>query len=160
MDLLSLTLIFVWAVYAFETYLELRQAKKLKEKSIPKELTSIVTEEKFFKTQAYELEKSNFGLLESAFSQIETTIIFLNALIPWLWKYSIYSLSIIMNYLYGSEITDDVNGNFARDYEIWVSILFVALSTLYSTILHTPFSLYSTFVIEERHGFNKQTLKL
>jgi len=29
-----------------------------------------------------------------------------------------------------------------------------------STILSLPASLYSTFVIEERHGFNKQTLKL
>lgn len=29
-----------------------------------------------------------------------------------------------------------------------------------STIASLPFSLYSTFVIEERHGFNKQTLKL
>lgn len=28
------------------------------------------------------------------------------------------------------------------------------------TIIGLPFSLYSTFVIEERHGFNKQTLGL
>jgi STE24 endopeptidase len=31
---------------------------------------------------------------------------------------------------------------------------------LYETFIHLPFGLYSTFVIEERHGFNKQTLLL
>jgi STE24 endopeptidase len=31
---------------------------------------------------------------------------------------------------------------------------------LSSTLIQIPFSLYSTFVIEERHGFNKQTLFL
>jgi STE24 endopeptidase len=34
------------------------------------------------------------------------------------------------------------------------------LLTISSTIISMPFSLYQTFVIEERHGFNKQTLKL
>lgn len=28
------------------------------------------------------------------------------------------------------------------------------------TVIGLPFSLYSTFVVEERHGFNKQTLGL
>lgn len=32
------------------------------------------------------------------------------------------------------------------------------VSDLEQTIVGLPFSLYSTFVIEERHGFNKQTL--
>lgn len=31
---------------------------------------------------------------------------------------------------------------------------------VFSTLISLPFSLYQTFVIEERHGFNKQTLKL
>lgn len=29
-----------------------------------------------------------------------------------------------------------------------------------STIVNIPFSLYSTFVVEQRHGFNKQTIGL
>jgi STE24 endopeptidase len=33
-------------------------------------------------------------------------------------------------------------------------------STFLSTVSNLPFGLYSTFVIEERHGFNKQTLAL
>ena len=35
-------------------------------------------------------------------------------------------------------------------------MLFMIFNTIYSTITSLPFSLYSTFVIEERHGFNKQ----
>jgi STE24 endopeptidase len=35
-------------------------------------------------------------------------------------------------------------------------MLFSAISTVTSI----PFSLYSTFVVEEKHGFNKQTLGL
>merc|ERR1712004_49291 len=35
--------------------------------------------------------------------------------------------------------------------------MFVLLSNIFSTIIGLPFSLYSTFVIEERHGFNQQT---
>lgn len=34
------------------------------------------------------------------------------------------------------------------------------MTSLFGTILGLPFSLYRTFVIEERHGFNKQTLAL
>jgi len=35
-------------------------------------------------------------------------------------------------------------------------MLFMILGTIFSTITSLPWSLYSTFVIEERHGFNKQ----
>jgi STE24 endopeptidase len=38
--------------------------------------------------------------------------------------------------------------------------MFVFILTLQSTLFEIPFSLYSAFVIEEKHGFNKQTLKL
>jgi STE24 endopeptidase len=39
-------------------------------------------------------------------------------------------------------------------------LIFLAITVLYETIVHLPFGLYSTFVIEEKHGFNKQTLGL
>lgn len=32
--------------------------------------------------------------------------------------------------------------------------------TAISTVTSIPFSLYSTFVVEEKHGFNKQTIGL
>lgn len=40
------------------------------------------------------------------------------------------------------------------------SLVYTALLVLISSLTSIPLSLYSTFVIEERHGFNKSTLKL
>ena len=34
------------------------------------------------------------------------------------------------------------------------------LMTIYSTVFSLPFELYSTFVVEQKHGFNKQSLGL
>lgn len=46
---------------------------------------------------------------------------------------------------------------FDKSDEIYRSMMFVLLSNIFSTIIGLPFSIYSTFVIEERHGFNQQT---
>ena len=40
--------------------------------------------------------------------------------------------------------------------QITQSLVFMLLAMLFSTITDLPWSLYSTFVIEEKHGFNKQ----
>jgi len=36
----------------------------------------------------------------------------------------------------------------------------MVIGGIYSTVVHFPFGIYYTFVIEERHGFNKQTIGL
>lgn len=41
--------------------------------------------------------------------------------------------------------------------EIFRSAFFVLIFNLFNAVVSQPFSAYSTFVIEERHGFNKQT---
>lgn len=41
-------------------------------------------------------------------------------------------------------------------YEINQTYLFTVLSSIIEVVLSTPFKLYSTFVIEEKHGFNNQ----
>jgi STE24 endopeptidase len=48
----------------------------------------------------------------------------------------------------------------ADDQKITQSLVFLGIYSLISLGLGLPFSLYYTFVIEERHGFNKQTLAL
>jgi CAAX prenyl protease N-terminal, five membrane helices len=45
-------------------------------------------------------------------------------------------------------------------HEIKHTILFVLLNELFESVIGLPWSLYSTFVVEERHGFNKQTYLL
>lgn len=43
---------------------------------------------------------------------------------------------------------------------VWAGLGLIAGLTLLSSVLSLPFSLYSTFVLEERFGFNKMTAKL
>jgi len=43
--------------------------------------------------------------------------------------------------------------------EVASGLAFFAILGLGSSLLDLPFSLYSTFVIEERHGFNRETLR-
>jgi STE24 endopeptidase len=46
------------------------------------------------------------------------------------------------------------------DNEIKISLIFLLLTTIVGTFTSLPFELYSTFEIERKHGFNKQTLGL
>ena len=50
----------------------------------------------------------------------------------------------------------------ARDFgfgDIITGMIFVGTLLLASSIIHLPFSVYSTFVIEEKYGFNRTTVK-
>ena len=49
---------------------------------------------------------------------------------------------------------------FAAATEIQTSVVFCLIFGAVPMLLDIPWSLYSTFVIEERHGFNKQTPSL
>ncbi|KAG0357188.1 hypothetical protein BGZ54_000421 [Gamsiella multidivaricata] len=137
---------FMFAVFLWEEYLRYRHYRKLCSKTLPEALKEHVTEEQFKKAQAYGRDKTRFGFVESVFNQVQNTLIIAFDFLPWLWDLSGEIMSKLAGY--GSE------------YEIAQSIIFFALQTVFSTIISMPFSLYSTFVIEERHGFNKQTLKL
>jgi hypothetical protein len=43
--------------------------------------------------------------------------------------------------------------------EVMITFIFTVLLSLHDTLLSLPFSLYSTFVVEQKHGFNKTVLK-
>ncbi len=44
--------------------------------------------------------------------------------------------------------------------EIAQTVVFVLVVLLCNLVMELPWGLYSTFVVEQRHGFNKQTLGL
>lgn len=46
-----------------------------------------------------------------------------------------------------------------QDSEIVISIIFMLIMNTFNGFISLPFSIYSVFVIEERHGFNKQVSK-
>ncbi|XP_070568575.1 CAAX prenyl protease 1 homolog [Ptychodera flava] len=143
-DILSAVLIFFWVVYVWETYLAHRQRHIYRNVTkVPEAVTAILDQETFDKSRLYQLDKSNFAFWSGIYSQIEMTVILLLGGIPFVWHFA----GRMTGYFgYGPE------------YEIMQSLGFIFLSMIYSTVTGTPWSMYSTFVIEEKHGFNKQTL--
>ncbi|MGH0133551.1 UNVERIFIED_CONTAM: hypothetical protein FKN15_035330 [Acipenser sinensis] len=110
---------------------------------VPTELGNIMDTETFEKSRLYQLDKSTFSFWSGLYSETEGTLILLLGGIPFLWKLS--------GVLIG-------RAGFGPEYEITQSLAFLLLATLFSAVTGMPWSIYNTFVIEEKHGFNQQTL--
>ncbi|XP_074658411.1 CAAX prenyl protease 1 homolog [Tubulanus polymorphus] len=137
-------LIFSWIVYLWESYLSSRQRQLYRTvNKVPAAIEHVLDAETFEKARVYQLDKSVFGLWSGLFSQVETTLLLLFGGLPFIWR---VAGDITAYFGYGSE------------YEVLQSMAFMVLTMIYSTIIGLPWGLYSTFVIEERHGFNKQTV--
>jgi STE24 endopeptidase len=131
--------------------------------------------EKFKSAQAYGLDKINFGMIAATYG---THCVAGRAIHPWQthWWFSLfYSATptsdvvesvtfLILGFLpFIWDFSCDIGHKFAwteLDNEIKMSLIFLFLTTIIGTITSLPFELYSTFQIEKKHGFNKQTLGL
>uniref|UniRef100_A0A8C3IR50 CAAX prenyl protease n=1 Tax=Chrysemys picta bellii TaxID=8478 RepID=A0A8C3IR50_CHRPI len=137
-------LLFSWAVYLWEAFLARRQRKVYRTTThVPWELGQIMDSETFEKSRLYQLDKSTFSFWSGLYSELEGTLILLCGGIPFLWN-----------------VSGQISGRagFEPEYEIAQSLVFLLLATLFSAVTGLPWSLYNTFVIEEKHGFNQQTL--
>lgn len=134
--------IFLWIVYLWDTYLSIRQRRILKKvHEIPKEVTVIMNQETFEKARLYGIDKSSYGIIHSVVSQLEFSTILCFNLIPKLWFLCV-----------------EQSENLGLPNEIPQSMLFIFYASLFSNIFELPWDIYRTFVIEEKHGFNQQTL--
>ncbi|KAF6162174.1 hypothetical protein GIB67_008303 [Kingdonia uniflora] len=131
---------FMVSMYIFETYLDMRQHAAHKLPKLPKTLEGVVSQDKFVKARAYSLDKSHFHFIHGAFTIVLEATILLFGVLPWFWKKSGDFL------LYTG---------FNADSEICHTFAFLGGFMIWSQITDLPFSMYSTFVIEARHGFNK-----
>ncbi|MBG44237.1 MAG: peptidase M48 [Aequorivita sp.] len=104
---------------------------------LPSELQDVFDEEEYKKSQRYKKERYKFGILTSAISLIATLLFF---------------------YLDGCAYVDNLSRAVSSN-EIIIALVFFGIIMIASDILSTPFSYYSTFVIEEKYGFNKTTHK-
>ncbi|PIM99793.1 Metalloprotease [Handroanthus impetiginosus] len=136
---------FMILVYLFETYLDVRQHIALKLTTLPRPLVGVISQEKFEKSRAYSLDKSYFHFVHGFVTIIMDSVILYFGILPWFWKRSGEFL---------------VYAGLNAENEILHTLAFLAGVMFWSQITDLPFSLYSTFVIEARHGFNKQTLRL
>lgn len=104
-----------------------------------------MTPKEFESARLYSRDKSSFNFVANLYSLLQTVLVFQYDFLPWAWKYSETVLEKL-GYSYSGEITQ--------------SLVFTGILVLLSTLLSLPTSLYFTFVIEQKHGFNKQTLLL
>lgn len=105
---------------------------------VPEELADVFDEEEYRKSQDYKQTNYRFGLLTSTFSTLLTLTFLIFGGFEWV----------------------DRLARSTTDNPIFIALIFFGIVMIGSSILTTPFSYYRTFVIEEKFGFNKSTLKL
>ena len=110
---------------------------KAQRTDIPKEVEAFYEKEKYLKSLAYHRELTRFSFLTSGVSFLVSLVMLITGGFGWL-------DSLLRPYLQG---------------DIILALAFFAVLTLASDILTLPFQWYSTFVIEEKYGFNKTTLR-
>jgi hypothetical protein len=86
-----------WTIYFFEQYLAYRQYSNIvnKKLGVPQLLKKHVSEEEHLKSKAYSGDKARFAFVTSAFSQIQTTLVILYNILPWMWIQSESTLEIL-----------------------------------------------------------------
>ncbi|MBK1826236.1 M48 family metallopeptidase [Haloferula rosea] len=103
----------------------------------PEELADVFDQERFAKSQAYTRASSRFGIIESVVSLFILLAFWLAGGFGWL---------------------DQLSRSWFSN-ELLAGLAFLSVLYIGHLLLHLPLSIYSTFVIEERFGFNKTTPK-
>jgi len=104
-------------------------------KDLPEILQNIYKPEEYEKSQKYGKVNSQFSLITGGFQIVLVLVVLF-----------IGGFGYLDNFIY--QFTDN---------QIIASLLFFGTVFLISDILSLPFSIYSTFIIEEKFGFNKTT---
>lgn len=110
---------------------------KAQRTDIPKEVEEFYHKEKYLKSLAYHRELTRFSFLTSGVSFLISLIMLLTGGFGWV-------DSLLRPYF---------------DSDVILALVFFGVLMLASDILTLPFQWYSTFVIEEKYGFNKTTIK-
>ena len=123
--------------FSIESVLNYLNAKRFSD-PIPDELDDVFNKEEYLKSQSYKKTNYRYGLFSSTFS-----------------------LVLVLAFLIfgGFEWVDQIAISYS-DNPIIRALIFFGIIVLGSDLLTTPFTIYQTFVIEEKFGFNKTTPKL
>ncbi|XP_077540975.1 CAAX prenyl protease 1 homolog isoform X1 [Haemaphysalis longicornis] len=141
-NIFAFALFMSWMTYLWETYLSYRQYKLCKSTTrVPPEVNAITDQDTFSKARLYQLDKMKFGFYSGIWSQLETTLVLLFSGFAFFWH-------LCENWAAKAGVANS---------ELATTSLFIFGGSLLSTLLDLPWSIYYTFVIEQRHGFNNQT---
>ena len=105
---------------------------------IPEKLKDVYDKKEYKKSQAYKKTKAKFSKITSIFST---------------------TLTLVFFFLDGFNFIDTIARNHTEN-PILMALIFFGIILLVSEIIAIPLSYYSTFVIEDKFGFNKSTKKI
>lgn len=135
------------AQFTFETYLTYRQYKTLSGKQLPSVLEGEIDKETFEKSESYSRAKARFSIFSNVYNLIQNLVFIKFDILPRLWHLGIsLASSFPSKFIGASTITQ--------------SLFFLTVVTNLSTLLGLPLDYYQHFVLEEKFGFNKLTIKL
>ncbi len=134
--ILSIIITIVVISYLFDQLLDYLNLKAQRT-DIPDEIESFYNKEKYLKSLEYQKVQARFSFITAAFS---------------------FLLSLAMLVFGGFGWIDGLLRT-AITHEILLALTFFGVIMIASDLLTLPFQWYSTFVIEEKFGFNKTTLK-
>tara|TARA_B100001057_G_scaffold92722_1_gene89007 strand:- start:31112 stop:32377 length:1266 start_codon:yes stop_codon:yes gene_type:complete len=125
--------------FLLETYLKIRNLKSIDDnkESVPARFKDVVTEEEYKKSIFYNTDRIKFQIFTSLFGSVVLII---------------FTIGGLLNYL--TQVVMDITPS-----NVLGAVLLGLLLIIVEEIISIPISIYSTFVIEERHGFNKTTKK-
>ena len=125
--------------FLLETYLKIRNLKSIdnNKDSVPPRFKNVVTEEEYKKSILYNTDRIKFQIFTALFGSVVLVI---------------FTIGGLLNYL--TQVVMDMTSS-----NVLVAVLLGLLLIIVEEIISIPISIYSTFVIEERHGFNKTTRK-
>ena len=125
--------------FLLETYLKIRNLKSIdnNKDSVPPRFKNVVTEEEYKKSILYNTDRIKFQIFTALFGSVVLII---------------FTIGGLLNYL--TQVVMDMTSS-----NVLGAVLLGLLLIIVEEIISIPISIYSTFVIEERHGFNKTTRK-
>jgi STE24 endopeptidase len=122
--------------FVFEKFLDFLN-DRAKSPEMPPEAEGIYDAERYAKWLAYDKANSRVGAISSSISILLSLAMLIFGGFGWL----------------------DIQMRQITEQPVLLALLYFAVIGIASSIISLPFSLYSTFVIEEKFGFNKTTLK-
>lgn len=135
------------AYYLFTTYVSLRQFSVYRhQKKMPKSLTGICKQAEYDKSRAYGHDKMLVGLIFGFIGMVVSLAELYYGMMPWVWGCA--KTSIVK---YAGE---------ARLNEYSQSIVFGLINSVIAIPLSLISGYISIFYVEQKHGFNKQTVGL
>src|SRR5690606_1572160 len=134
--ILYIILAIVTVSFLFDQMLEYLDLKHQRT-DIPSEVASFYDRDKYTASLSYHREQTNFGFVTSGFGFVLSMTMLLSGGFGWV--DSVLRATI--------------------DNEMSLSLAFFGVIFLASDVLTMPFQWYATFVIEERYGFNRTTVR-